>query len=335
MAAGKKQEGRPKLSTLDKAKSRAARDYRAYLHTFGSDFGDEIERKRVQFYDSNEQMGRPPLTLKQHQERARTVWDGSWSAYVKQCENDSMEPNSPKDLERFKAKDKAGRRGIDRIVYLLKYARQQKRKAAEAEAVPDSEYDEAQGQKRGRIPMTKLEKVAHYKQKAKDAELEIVEMIANLPRSKQLYYEIHDLRVERRQTLMCITNPSNGQAVALGLSSQQATQNIKELDAMIGTLEVERHEAIKKETPKKSKPRRIKPNEIAEQSMMIMSETYANAPNEMKEKGDRELEELQSKSKRLAEILSKERLSRVIKIIEDQERELIAMGIDPDKVMNG
>jgi len=335
MTDGKRQKGRPKLSALEKSKSRAARDYRAYLHTFGSEFDDEIERRRIQFHNSGEQMGRPPLTLKKHQEKAREVWDRSWTSYFKQCESDGSEPESPKDLERYKAKDKAGRRGNDRIVYLMKYARQQKRNAEDAEAVPDSEYDEALKNTRGRVPMSKLEKVTHYKQKAKDAELEIVEMIANLPMSERLYYKIHDLKVERRQTLLCITNPTNGQAVALALSAQQATQNIKELDTMIGALEVERHEAIKKETPKKSKSKKMTPNEIAEQYMQLMSETHARASDEMKEKGDRVLEELQSKSKRLAEVLNQERAKRELKKIEEQERELIEMGIDPDKIVYG
>ncbi|SOB75317.1 hypothetical protein SAMN04488490_0885 [Marinobacter sp. LV10R510-11A] len=335
MTDGKRQKGRPKLSVLEKSKSRAARDYRAYLHTFGSEFDDEIERKRVQFYESDEQMGRPPLSLKQHQEKARTVWDGSWTAYVKQCEVDSVEPESPKDLEKHKARDKAGRRGNDRIVYLLKYARQQKRKAENAEAVPDLDYNESLKNTRGRVPMTKLEKVAHYNQKAKSAELEIVELIANLPKSEQLYYKIHDFKIERRQTLMCITNPGNPQALTMALSAEQATQNIMELDTAIGALEVERHEAIKKETPKKSKPKKMTPNEISEKARAILSNAHENASDEMRTQADQDLKEMQDKSKRLDELLNKARADRLRKRIQEQEQELIEMGIDPAKVMNG
>lgn len=335
MAAGKKQEGRPKLSTLDKAKSRAARDYRAYLHKFSSEFDDEIERKRVQFVDSHERMGRPPLSLKQHQGKAKLVWDTAWSDYVAQCEVDKVEPESPKDLERFKAKDKAGRRGNDRIVYLLKYTRQQKRKAVEAEAVPDSEYDKTQRQTRGRTPMTKLEKVAHYNQKAKAAELEVLELIANLSKSEQLYYKIHDLKVERRQALMCITNPNNSQSLALGFSAEQATQEIKELDTTIGAMEVERAEYLKKEKPKKPRKKKLTPNEISERSRKIFDDAYNNATPEMREKGDREMEDLRMKSQRLSELLKQARADQMRRQIKEQELELIAMGINPDKVMNG
>ena len=78
MAKQKKKQGRPKMTLLERAKSRAARDYRNYLHTFTEEFEDEVERKRVQFFDTRERMGRPPLSSKNHQEKARRRWDTSW-----------------------------------------------------------------------------------------------------------------------------------------------------------------------------------------------------------------------------------------------------------------
>lgn len=337
MAGKENQQGRPKLSALEKAKSRAARDYRAFLHTFTGEFEDEVDRKHVQFYESDERMGRPPLTLKQHRAKAEKVWDASWQKYVEQCEADGVDPESPKQLERYKIKDKAGRRGNDRIIYLLKYIRDQERAVAKAEAVPDAEYDKAQRQTRGRRPMTKLEKVAHYREKAKAAELEVVELIANLPRSEQLYYKIHDLKVERRQTNMCITKPDNPQALSLGLSAGQARKQIKELDTRIGALEMERAEALKKEKPKKRKQnaKTMTPNERSEKARQVLQEAYDNASDEMRERGDKELEDLEERTRKLSETLRQVRAERLQKQIEEQERELRELGIDPDQVVNG
>lgn len=337
MAKQQKTNGRPKMSALDKAKSRAARDYRNYLRTFTPEFEVELSRKCVQFYSSDEAMGRPPLSLKQHQEKARRTWDASWSQYVEQCERDGVEPESPKQLEKFKAKDKAGRRGHDRVIYLLKYIRQQQRKADDAEQTPDSEYLIAQQQTRGRIPMTKLEKVQHYREKAELARQEVLEIVANLPRSEQLYYKIHDLKVDRRQALMCINQPSNPQAIALGLSAQQAREQIKELDTRIGALEVERAEALKKERPKvkRGRPPKMTPNEVSEKARKVLQDAFDNASDEAKQTGRDELDDLQRRTERLDKLLAEAREQQLQKRIEEQERELRELGIDPDQAVNG
>jgi hypothetical protein len=332
MAKQQKTNGRPKMSALDKAKSRAARDYRNYLRTFTAEFEVEVARKSVQFYSSDAAMGRPPLTLKQHQEKARRQWDASWAQYVEQCERDGVEPESPKQLEKFKAKDKAGRRGHDRVIYLLKYIRQQQRKADDAEQTPDEEYEKAQQQTRGRIPMTKLEKVQHYREKAELARQEVLEIVANLPRSEQLYYKIHDLKVDRRQALMCINQPDNPQAIALGLSAEQAREKIKELDTRIGALETERDEALKKEKPKKKRgrPRKLTPNEESEKARQLLQDAFDEA-----EPDEGELEDLRQKSDRLDRLIKEAKEQQLQKKIEEQERELRELGIDPDKVVNG
>jgi len=336
MAKQKKKQGRPTMTLLERAKSRAARDYRNYLHTFTEEFEEEVERKRVQFFETRERMGRPPLSSKNHQEKARRRWDTSWSQYVEQCEADNAEPESPKQLERFRAKDKSGRRGHDRVVYLLKYIRQQQRKAEHAEQIPNTEYQKALQQTRGRTPMSKLEKVQHYREKAEKARKEVLELVANMPRSEQLYYKIYDLKVDRRQARMCINQPGNPQALALGLSAEQAREKIKELDTRIGALETERAEAVKKEKPKAKPGRnRMTPYEVSEKARKVLQEAYDNAPDKIKQKGDDELEDLQRKSEKLEEMLKEARAKQLQKKIKEQERELRELGVDPDQVVNG
>ncbi len=336
MAERQKANGRPRMSALEKAKSRAARDYRHYLHTFTEEFEDEVERKRVQFSESSERMGRPPLSLKDHQEKARIRWDESWAEYVKQCERDGVEPESPKHLGRFKAKDKAGRRGHDRVLYLLKYIRQQQRKANDAEQVPDEEYEKALRQTRGRTPMPKTQKVQHYREKAEKAKQEVLEIVANLPRSEQLYYKIYDLKVDRRQARMCINKPDNSQAVALGLSAEQALHKIKELDAQINALEAERAEALRKEKRKKKQSRKkMTPNEASEKPREVIQTAFDVAAGQNVEPDQDELEDLQRRTERLDELLKEARVKQLRKKIEEQERALRELGIDPDQVVNG
>lgn len=336
MAKQQKANGRPKMSALEKAKSRAARDYRSYLHTFTKEFEDEAERKRVQFARSSERMGRPPLSLRQHQEKARQRWNNSWAGYVEQCEADGIEPESPKQLERFKAKDKAGRRGHDRVLYLLKYIRQQTRKAEGAEQVPDEEYLFSAQHTRGRIPMSKMEKVQHYEDKAQRARQEVLEIVANLPRSEQLYYKIYDLKVDRRQARMCINKPDHAQAVALGLSAEQARETIKELDTRIAALETERAEALKKEKPKKKQSRKkMTPNEASEKAREVIQGALDVAAGKTVEPAEDELNDLQQKAERLDKLLKEARARQLLKKIEEQERELRELGIDPDQVLNG
>jgi hypothetical protein len=180
--------------------------------------------------------------------------------------------------------------------------------------------------------MTKLEKVQHYREKAELARQEVLEIVANLPRSEQLYYKIHDLKVDRRQALMCINQPDNPQAIALGLSAEQAREKIKELDTRIGALETERDEALKKEKPKKKRgrPRKLTPNEESEKARQLLQDAFDEA-----EPDEGELEDLRQKSDRLDRLIKEAKEQQLQKKIEEQERDLRELGIDPDKVVNG
>lgn len=329
---------------MERAKSRAARDYRKYLHTFTEEFQAEVERKHVQFYGSSARMGRPPLSLKDHQRKAKRYWDASWSKYVEQCKADGMSPEKPEQLAKFRAKDKSGRRGHDRVIYLLKYIRQQQRKADDAAQKPDDYYRQALQQTRGRPPMTKAEKVHHYRNKAEKARQEVSEILTNLPRSEQLYYRIYDLKVDRRQARLCINKPDNPQAVALGLSAQQAKTKIKELDALIERLESERAEALKKDKPKanRERPREMTAIEASNKATEIFQNAFDNGSAQAIKAGADELAYLQRRHQKLNALLQEARERQLTqkrqlqKKIEEQERELRELGIDPDEiVVNG
>lgn len=335
MVKQKKQQGRPRMSPMERAKSRAARDYRKYLHTFTEEFQTEVERKHVQFYGSSARMGRPPLSLKDHQRKAKRYWDASWSKYVEQCKADGMSPEKPEQLAKFRAKDKSGRRGHDRVIYLLKYIRQQQRKADDAEKKPDENYRQALEQTRGRPPMTKAEKVHHYRNKAEKARQEVLEILTDLPKSEQLYYRIYDLKVDRRQARLCINKPDNPQAAALGLSTERAKRRIKELNAQIEMLESERAETLKKDKPKtkEGRPRKMTAIEASNRAAGILQNAIENGSAQAIKAGADELEYLQRRSQKLDELLKEAKRQQLRKKIEDQERELRELGIDPNEVV--
>ena len=331
MTNQQKEQGRPKMTPLERAKSRAARDYRSYLHTFTEEFEGEVERKRVQFVNSRKRMGRPPLSLKNHQDKAKRHWEASWAQYVDQCESAGIEPESRAELESYRAKDKSGRRGHDRILYLLKYVRQQQRKAERAEQVPEEEYQKALEQTRGRPPMSKAEKVQHFQRKAEEARREALEKITSLQRSEQFYYEIYELKVDRRQIRMCINHPSSPQAQALGLSAEQAKERVRELDNKISDLEIERDQAIKKE---KLSYKKMSLHEVSEKAWEIFQDAAENASDHAKKAGDEELEDLQRRVANYEAILKEERLRQWRKRAEEKEKELRELGIDPRKIAN-
>jgi serine phosphatase RsbU (regulator of sigma subunit) len=135
---------------------------------------------------------------------------------------------------------------------------------------------------------------------------------------------------------MCINQPGNPQALALGLSAEQAIEKIKELDTRIGALEIERAEAVKMEKSK-AKPgrKRMPPNEVSEKARKVFQEASDNAPDKIKQRGDQELEDLQRKSEKLEVMLKEARAKQLQKKIEEQERELRELGVDPDQVVNG
>lgn len=329
------------MSPMERAKSRAARDYRKYLHTFTEEFQAEVERKHVQFYGSSARMGRPPLSLQDHQQKAKRCWDASWSHYVEQCKADGRAPEKPEQLAKFRSKDKSGRRGHDRVIYLLKYIRQQQRKADDAAKKPDENYQQALEQTRGRPPMTKVEKVHHYRNKAEKARQEVLEILANLPKSEQLYYRIYDLKVDRRQARLCINKPDNPQAVALGLSAEHAKAKIKELDAQIENLESERAKAVKQDKPKakRGRPRKMTAIEVSDKATEILQNAFDNGSAQAIKAGADELEYLQRRHQKLEELLKEARerqlrdKRRLQAKIEEQERELRELGIDPDEVV--
>lgn len=184
--------------------------------------------------------------------------------------------------------------------------------------------------------MPKTQKVQHYREKAEKAKQEVLEIVANLPRSEQLYYKIYDLKVDRRQTRMCINKPDNSQAVALGLSAEQALHKIKELDAQINALEAERAEALRKEKRKKKQSRKkMTPNEASEKPREVIQTAFDVAAGQNVEPDQDELEDLQRRTERLDELLKEARVKQLRKKIEEQERALRELGIDPDQVVNG
>ena len=100
-------------------------------------------------------------------------------------------------------------------------------------------------------------------------------------------------------------------------------------------LESERAETLKKDKPKtkEGRPRKMTAIEASNRAAGILQNAIENGSAQAIKAGADELEYLQRRSQKLDELLKEAKRQQLRKKIEDQERELRELGIDPNEVV--
>jgi hypothetical protein len=329
MARRKETAGRPRLSPAEKAKSHAARAYRAYLDTFSSDFIHELGTKRIQFAESRHRMGRPPKTVSQHRAETESKWLTAWEKYKTLAEEAGETPETPEQLKEYKKADKPGRRTGDDVMSLLKYIRRTRGQLRDIEATPKEEFDKAIRENRhGRPPMSKAEKITHYKNRIDEAQKEADELIAEASEADRIYYRLNELRVERRQLRLFIKDPNSPQVVNMDTTAEQAQQKTYRLNSKIKKLEEEHEEALERQ---REQERESAPAVVLErpQTQEELDRRYNESMQSTPDPIAAETRTLKERNARIQAILEREREKRRET---ELRKEAEALGIDLDDI---
>ncbi|APD85411.1 hypothetical protein BM527_04545 [Alteromonas sp. Mex14] len=189
-------KGRAPLSELEKAKRKAARDYRKIAEMKNLSY-DDIYGKRT----GDKNMGRKPVSKEEQIRRAKVAFLKSLSVHRAEALKEAIELPSIRDLLKeyrvYRASDLAGRKGADRVIKLLNYIEKKAAKLDEYERnpCPMREYNG-----KGRKPMYKEEAIEYYNKKIADARREIEELKKDMPKSQHIYYELREARLSLRRS---------------------------------------------------------------------------------------------------------------------------------------
>lgn len=193
-------KGRTPLSALEKAKRKAARDYRSIAEKRSLTY-DDIYGKRA----GNKNMGRKPVSKEEQIRRAKKQFLKSLSEHRAEARKESISLPDIKSLLReyrvYRANDSAGRKSADRVIILQKYIDKERMKLQKANRDLHSDdvpcpLETYTG--RGRKPMSKQEKVDYLARKIEEASREKDELLKSAPESQKIYYKLRDARLELR-----------------------------------------------------------------------------------------------------------------------------------------
>lgn len=188
--------GRVPLTALEKAKRKAARDYRKIAEVRSLTY-DDIYSKRA----GKKNMGRKPISKEEQVRRAKVAFLKSLSAHRAEALKEAIELPNIRDLLKeyrvYRVNDSAGRKGADRVIKLFKYIEKEAAKLDEYERnpCPMREYSG-----KGRKPMYKEEAIEYYNKKIANARSEIEELKKDMPKSQHIYYELREARLSVRRS---------------------------------------------------------------------------------------------------------------------------------------
>jgi len=216
--------GRIPLSKLEKAKRKAARDYRKLIEKRNLTY-DDIFEKRV----GNKSMGRKPVSKAEQIKRAKDEFLISLFEHRAEAREDSTSLPGIRSLLReyitYRANDSAGRKGSDRVIALMKYISKEKGKLnkSQEESCPMETYNGV-----GRKPMSRDEKLIHYKEKIHEAEVEMNELIDAASQSQNIYYKLRQERIEVRRLKSILSSNPSDENIAQEFKNHK--ENVKELE---------------------------------------------------------------------------------------------------------
>lgn len=184
--------GRSHLSDLEKSKRGAARKYRKLLE-IKKLTEDEILGSRKGL----KHMGRPAVSKEERIRRAKADFIAELNNYRSCAAQESILLSTVRqqlrELRTYRSEENIGRKKADRVIELKEYIRREHIRLAQAQHKP-CPLERFSG--RGRKPMSKEEKIAHHQARIAETQAEVDLLIAAAPFHQQLYYELHDARLE-------------------------------------------------------------------------------------------------------------------------------------------
>lgn len=262
---------RPEMGSVEKAMARAARAWHK-LQEANSKKECDYRDERIQFAhtDTNsDAMGRPATTYKDMKEKgyrnqfhaammiareeAQKEWGEALQEYRATEKEFGVDPIPEADIRTLRKHTKVGRPAADKVDKLKKYIRRETRRADEIQAEIDAGMLDPEPSARGRKRLTRAEKVKQYRERVSEAQQEVNELIAAMPKSERIRHEMNDLRVESRQLTVFKKTPDHPQNKSIDMDphstahQQIASQRQLDIQVELQSLERKRRAALGEE----------------------------------------------------------------------------------------
>ncbi|MBR8842314.1 hypothetical protein [Pseudoalteromonas sp. JC3] len=328
-------KGRTPLSALEKAKRKAARDYRRIAEKRSLTY-DDIYGKRA----GNKNMGRKPVSKEEQIRRAKKQFLKSLSEHRAEARKESIDLPDIKSLLReyrtYRANDSAGRKSADRYLILKKHLKKENEKLLQAQRELESDdipcpLETYSG--RGRKPMSKREKVKYLSDKVTEVVLEMEEVYKKVPESQKIYYELRDARLELRELRENLKNQKLAPFDDVLAAREELEQKVSELETAYNEqLKLEKKES--KSKPLQSSTSALSPTTtplpsvattLSNSENEVTEELFQNrSPHQVIDNMKQDLAEVEEEIKRL------ELLEEVLRKKEEfiKKRKLIKQGIE-------
>lgn len=248
--------GRPKADELKKAERFAIKSYLDWQKILKKDESDLYDA-RIHFVQTNGVIGRPPVPLAEQQFRAFNQWECAYSEYQRIASSKGVEPKDKTEFSKMKLADKAGRRPATDVNKLKRCIRRMEGMISDLEADDSLEVTDVDKKTVGRKGISRAKKISNYRARINDALKLIEKAEKNEPEHQIVANKLYDLRIERRQLRLFISNPKSSQVQRISHSNDEAVKKLALVEEEISLLELEYETLKEKAGPvikKSSKP---------------------------------------------------------------------------------
>jgi len=190
----------------------ASRAWRQYEWVCSDDFAQHEEDRHVVIAEGD-YTGRPAIPLQKKKDRALNDYKDALEnlrGYERQKHLTHKPEDEVKVFVESKGNQKKGRKRGGRAIALQKYIRRIQRQIDETQEAPDSEFIPQPG--RGRPKMSRMEKVSHFERLIAKAKDELTEEYDEMSDKDRIWHEMHDLKSDRRQLRLAMSDPENPQS---------------------------------------------------------------------------------------------------------------------------
>ena len=219
----------------------ASKAWRFYQWICSDEFAQHEEDRHVVIAEGA-YTGRPGIPLEKKKKRALNDYADALEnlrGYERYEKIEHLEEDKVKNFTEERSPNKGRKRG-GRAIALQKYIRRIERQIGETKQAPESEFIPNLG--RGRPRMSRPEKVNHFEMLIEKAKEELLDEYEEMTQADKIWHEMHDLKTDRRQLRLAISDPKNPQSFRVWEkyeSSHLIVEALSDVNALISRKEAQ------------------------------------------------------------------------------------------------
>lgn len=190
----------------------ASKAWRHYQWICSDEYAQYEEDRHILIAEGN-YTGRPPVPLQKQKDRALARYESALEtlrSYEREKHLKHIPEEEVKIFVKAKGHDKKGRKRGGRAIALQKYIRRIQRQLEDTKKAPESDFKPTEG--RGRPKMSREQKVKHFEKLMEKAKKELADEYDAMDDKGRIWHEMHDLKSERRQLRLAVSDPENLQS---------------------------------------------------------------------------------------------------------------------------